>query len=203
MLCVECMDVGYNSRISQVVECIIDNDSARAAGVENVEVGVFDTRVTEVRGGEGTSMERSCVDRLILASSPLVDDPVISQEVMDVLSRFWLRLLIDEDKGVMRWIGKVEFHPFSSWVVIVVEHFCLCCDVDGETLEKGRGRANFFFAIFDVRTYHVQEYRDECEVGDLVEDIIGSGEEGQVWIVLGIEVNAAYEVVCPSSHSII
>ena len=61
-----------------MVECVIDNNSARAAGVENVEVGVFDTRAAEVRGRESASMERSCIDRLILAFSPLVDDPVIS-----------------------------------------------------------------------------------------------------------------------------
>ena len=73
-----------------MVKCIVDNDLARAAGVENVEVSVFDTRATEVRGGECTSVERSRIDRLILASSLLVDDPVISQEVADVLSCFWL-----------------------------------------------------------------------------------------------------------------
>ena len=73
-----------------MVECVVNNDSARAAGVENIEVSVFDTRATEVRGGEGMSMERSRIDRLILASSPLVDDSIISQEIADVLSHFWL-----------------------------------------------------------------------------------------------------------------
>ena len=161
-----------------MVECIVDNDSARAAGVENVEIGVLDTRMTEVRGGEGTSMERSRIDRLILASGPLVNDPVISRKVADVFGCFWLRLLIDEDEGVMRWVGKVEFHPFPSWMIIVREHFCLCCNVDSETLEEGRGRADFFFAIFDVRSYHIHEDRDEGEVGDLVEDVVGSGKKG-------------------------
>ena len=50
--------------------------------------------------------------------------------------------------------------------------------MDSKMLEKGRGRANFFFAILNIRTYHVHEYRDEGEVGDLVEDVIGNGEEG-------------------------
>ena len=103
----------------------------------------------------------------------------------------------------MHWVGKIELHPFSSWMVVVGEHFCLCCDVDGETLEKGRRGANFFFTVFNIRTYHVHEYRDKCEVGNLVKDVIGSGEEGRIWVVLGIEVNAAYEVVCPSPHSIV
>ena len=78
----------------------------------------------------------------------------------------------------MCWIGKVEFHPFSSWVVVVGKHFCLCCNVDSKMLEKGRGRADFFFAIFNIRSYHVHEYRNEGEVGDLVKGVIGSGEEG-------------------------
>ena len=73
-----------------MVKCIVDDDLARAAGVENVEVGVFDTRATEVRGGEGASMERRRIDRLILASSPLVDNPVVSRKVADVFGCFWL-----------------------------------------------------------------------------------------------------------------
>ena len=90
MLCAECVDIGYDSRISQMVKCIVNNDSARATGVENVEVGIFDTRAAEVRSGEGTSVERGCVNRLVLASHPLVDNPVISREVVDVLSHFRL-----------------------------------------------------------------------------------------------------------------
>ena len=90
MLCTECVDISYDSRVSQIVECIVDNDSARAAGVENVQVGIFDTRTTKVGGRECTSMEGSRIDRLVLASSPLVDDPVISREIADILSRFWL-----------------------------------------------------------------------------------------------------------------
>ena len=78
MLCAECVDISYDSRISQMVECVINDDLARAAGVENIEVSIPDTRAAEVRSGEGTSVERSCIDRLVLASSPLVDDPVIS-----------------------------------------------------------------------------------------------------------------------------
>ena len=103
----------------------------------------------------------------------------------------------------MCWVGKVDFHPFPSWVVVVGEHFCLCCNMDGKILEKGRGRADFFFAIFDVGTYHVHEYRDESEVCDLVKDVVASGKEGGIWVVLGIEVNAAHDVVCPSPHGIV
>ena len=103
----------------------------------------------------------------------------------------------------MRRVAKIKLHPFPSQVVVVSEHLCLCCDVDSKTLEEGRRRANFFFAIFDVGPYHVHEYGNEGEVSDLVEDIVGSGEEGRVWVVLSVEINAAYKVICPSPHSVV
>ena len=78
MLCTECIDISYDSRVSQMVECVVNDNSARAAGVENIEVSISDTGATEVRSGEGTSMERGCIDGLVLAPSPLVDDPIIS-----------------------------------------------------------------------------------------------------------------------------
>ena len=78
----------------------------------------------------------------------------------------------------MCWVGKVEFHPFSSWVVVVSKHFCLCCNVDSEALEKGRGGTNFFFAFFNVQTYHVHEYWDKGKVCDLVEDVVSGREKG-------------------------
>ena len=112
-------------------------------------------------------------------------------------------MFVDKDEGVMRWISKVEFHPFPSWVVVIGEHFCLCCDMDSKALEKGRGRANFFLTFFDIRTYHVHKYWDESEVCDLVEDVIVGRKEGRVRVVLGIEVDVVHEVVCPSPHGVI
>ena len=88
-------------------------------------------------------------------------------------------------------------------MVVVSEHFCLCCNVDSETLEEGRRMANFFFTIFDIRAYHVHEYWDEGEMCNLVEDVVGGREEGGVWVMLGIEVDAVHDIVCPSPHSIV
>ena len=61
-----------------MVECVVDNHPARAAGVENVQISVLDTGTTEVGGRECASMKGGCIDRLVFASSPLVDDPIIS-----------------------------------------------------------------------------------------------------------------------------
>ena len=94
---------------------------------------------------------------------------------MDVLSRFWLRLFIDKDEGVVCWVAEIKLHPFPSWMVVIGEHLCLCCDMDSETLEEGRRRADFFFAVFNIRSYHIHEYRNEGEMGDLVKDVVGSG----------------------------
>ena len=64
MLCAECVDVSYDPRISQMIECVVDNDSARAAGMENVQVGILDTGATEVGGRKCTSVEGGCINRL-------------------------------------------------------------------------------------------------------------------------------------------
>ena len=75
--------------------------------------------------------------------------------------------------------------------------------MDGETLEKGRGRADFFLAFFDVRTNHIHEYWDEGEVRDLIEDVVSGRKEGRVRVVLGVEVDVVHKVVHPSPHGVI
>ena len=75
----------------------------------------------------------------------------------------------------MHRVAEIKLHPLPSWMVVVGEHFCLCCNIDGETLEEGRRRADFFFTVFNIRSYHIHEYRDEGKMGDLVEDVVGSG----------------------------
>ena len=88
-------------------------------------------------------------------------------------------------------------------MVVVSEHFCLCCDVDSETLEEGRRRANFSFTILDIRSYHIHEYWNEGKVRDLVEDVVGGREEGGVWVMLSIEVDAPHNIVHPSPYGVV
>ena len=117
-----------------MVKCVVHYDLARTAGVEDIKVSVFDTGTTEVGGGECPSVKRSSIDQFILATSPLVNHTIFERQVADIFGRAWTCVFVSIDQGVMGWVAKVKFHPFSSWMVIVSERFCLRFDVNGDTL---------------------------------------------------------------------
>jgi len=77
VLCVEHMDISYNSRISKMVKGIINNRTGHAAGVEDGMVGVLDTWTIEIRGRVGLCMKGGAVDGFVLALSSLMDGPII------------------------------------------------------------------------------------------------------------------------------
>jgi len=74
------------------------------------------------------------IDRFVLATSTLMDNAIFEGQVADVLGRVWMCVVISIDKGVMSQVAKIEFHPFSSWMVVVCRYFCLCLDVNSNAL---------------------------------------------------------------------
>jgi hypothetical protein len=50
------VNVGDNSSVSEMDECVIHKSVVNRTGVEDGEVGVFNTRGMEIRMGVGTSM---------------------------------------------------------------------------------------------------------------------------------------------------
>jgi len=117
-----------------VVKCVVHYNSTSAAGVEDVEVGIFNTWVTIVGGGECTSVKWGGIDWLVFATSSLIDNAIFEGQVADILGRAWTCVLINIDEGVVSRVAKIEFHPVSSWMVIVRRYFCLCLDVNGDVL---------------------------------------------------------------------
>jgi len=63
-----------------------------------------------------------------------MDNAIFEGQVADILGHVWTYVFIDIDEGVVSWVAKIEFHPFSSWMVIICRHFCLCLDVNGNAL---------------------------------------------------------------------
>ena len=55
------MDVGDNSRISQVQECVVNYGAVRGGGVEDSKVSVTRSGTIEVRMGEGAGMKRGSI----------------------------------------------------------------------------------------------------------------------------------------------
>ena len=68
------------------------------------------------------------------ATSTLMDDTIFEREVADIFGCMWTCIFVNIDKGVVGWVAKIKFHPFSSWMVIICGYFCLCFDIDGDTL---------------------------------------------------------------------
>jgi len=117
-----------------VIKCVVHYNSASAAGVEDVKVGIFNTWVTIIGGRECTSMKRSGIDWFVLATSTLMDNAIFEGQVVDIFGCVWTCVVISVDKGVMSQVAKIELHPFSSWMIVICRHFCLCLDVNGDAL---------------------------------------------------------------------
>jgi len=77
VLCAEHVDISYDSRVSKMVEGIIDDKTRGAAGMKYGVVGVLDTWAMEVGGWVGMCMKRGTIDGFVFAFCPLMDDPVI------------------------------------------------------------------------------------------------------------------------------
>ena len=158
-----------------MVKCVIHYDSTSTAGVENVEVGILDTWATVVRGGECTSVKWGGIDWFVFATSSLMDYTIFEGQVLDILGCAWACVLISVDEGIVSRVAKIELHPVPSWMVVICRHFCLCLDVNSDTLQEGGRWSDFLVGIFEIWSYHLHKYWDEGEVRDLVEDIVGSG----------------------------
>jgi len=77
MLCMEHVDISYNSRVPKMVKGIVNNRMGGAARIEDGVIGVLDTWLIEVGGRIGSCMKRGAVDSFVFAFCPLVDDPVV------------------------------------------------------------------------------------------------------------------------------
>jgi len=117
-----------------VIKRVVHYNSASAAGVENVKVGIFNTWATIIGGRECTSVKWGSIDWFVLATSTLMDNAIFEGQVADILGCAWTCVVVSVDKGVVSRVAKIELHPFSSWVVVICSHFCLCFDVNGNAL---------------------------------------------------------------------
>ena len=89
VLCAEHVDISYDTGVSEVIKGVIDNKSTSTTGVEDGVIGVFNTRMTEVGGGEGLCVERGAIDGFVLAFCPLMNYSIVDTEVMDVFGSTW------------------------------------------------------------------------------------------------------------------
>jgi hypothetical protein len=65
------MNVGDNSSIGEVDECVVYESSVNRAGVEDGEVGIFNAGGMEVGMREGVSVQSHAVDRISFLATSL------------------------------------------------------------------------------------------------------------------------------------
>ena len=71
------VNISYNSRVSKIIECIIDDKTRGAARVENGVIGVLDTWAMEVGGRVRACIEGGAIDGLVFAFCSLVDNTIV------------------------------------------------------------------------------------------------------------------------------
>ena len=77
VLCAEHVNISYDSRVSKMVEGIVDDKTRGAARMKYGVVGIFDTWAMEVGGWVRACMERGTIDGFVFAFRPLIDDPIV------------------------------------------------------------------------------------------------------------------------------
>jgi len=98
---------------------------------------------------------------------------------VNVLGCMWSGISTNEDKGVVTSVARVEAYPLASWVVSVLLYiFSLSGGMgyfhwSGYAVKKGGwGCVNGSITILHVWVNNVSKYRDEVEVGEVIEGII-------------------------------
>ena len=81
----EGVHVSYYSWVSQVGKGVVDDEPVRCRGVERGKVSVPRDIAIEVCMGEGSGMERGCIDGGVLHSSSLQCYTISYIQVADVL----------------------------------------------------------------------------------------------------------------------
>jgi len=90
------VNVGYDTRISQVVDSVIDYEAAGAARVKDTMVSVFSTWAVEIGSGECSCVKGGSEDSFAFAICALMDHSIIDIEIANVLGDAWSMVHADE-----------------------------------------------------------------------------------------------------------
>ena len=121
LMCSIPINVSDNTRILEIDNSIVDEESGSGGRVEDVKVVIFDPGTIEIGSRMCACMEGDGELRIaVLASSYKVSiDPNLPEG--DVTCHFILPVLIEEDERVLPRITAVILAPSSSWMVRVIK----------------------------------------------------------------------------------
>ena len=133
------VDISDNTRVFEVYDGIVDEESGGRGRMEDVEVIVFDPRTIEIGSGMCACMEGDGIFRVAALASPykVSVDPNLSEG--DVACHLILTILIEEDKRVLLHITVVVLTPSGSWMVQVIKLLSELRDVGNGARCRGEG----------------------------------------------------------------
>ena len=133
------IDISDDTRVLEIDDGVVDEESGSRGGVENVEVVILDPRMVEIGGGMCMCMKGDGEFRVaMLASSYKMSvDPNLSEG--DVACHFILAILIEEDKQVLPRITTVVLAPSGPWMVWIIKLLSKLRDVGNGTRCGGEG----------------------------------------------------------------
>jgi len=121
LMCLISINVSNNTRILEIDNGIVDEESGSGGRVENVKVVIFDPGAIEIGSRVCTCMEGNGKLRVATLVSPykVSIDPSLPEG--DVVCHLVLPILIEEDKRVLPRITAVILAPSNSWMVRVIK----------------------------------------------------------------------------------
>ena len=193
------MDISNDARVSETLDCFVNNRTGSMGGVENVEIRIFWTRAIVVGGRIGASVKWHGVNMVTLAPSPFKTSLVLMGLVADIGGSFRLPLVIDKDEGVVLRVSSVELLPYSTrilrtvWVInkrVREERGVVSSRGDAVNKRNFRGNKWVLWFLHVIRE-NVGDVGDEEEVeydivvlnvnvkGFIVKALIGKGGNGR------------------------
>jgi hypothetical protein len=151
------MNIRNDFSIDKMDECIIHKLVVDRTGMEDSEVGVFNTGGMKVRVGVSMSVQGHAIDRVALLATSLNSHTISDRDVADILSYLSLSLLITEEELVMSWVSAVKDHPIITRVISIF--FDLYTSIDDTKLRRGGGKnhGSFICRAFTIEVDDVDE----------------------------------------------
>ena len=127
------IDVSDNTRVFEIDNGIIDEESGGRGRMKNVEVIIFDPRMIEIWCGMHSCIKGDRVLGVAALANPYNVSINANLSKGDVACHLILTILIEEDKWVLLHVTMIIFTPPSSWMVRVIELFSELRDVGNRT----------------------------------------------------------------------
>ena len=155
LVCLIPIDVSNNTRVLEIYNGIVDEESRGGGGVKDVKVIVFDPRTVKVGGGVCSCVEGNGILGVALLTNSYKVSVHADLSKGDIMCHLILTILVEEDKWVLLRITTVIFAPPVSWMIWIIKLFGELRDVGDRARCGGEGngrvvlsKPNWFITLY-------------------------------------------------------